>query len=58
MFSTMLFVFGFGIQNIIFGFTESSCTDFSIVFISHIGLLGLFGWLPSILAALYIPSIA
>jgi len=58
LFATFLFNFGFGIQNVLFTFVYDSCTDFPIKFFTHIGLIGLYGWLPSIVAGLFIPSLA
>jgi len=58
--STFLFTLGFGTINIMFLLSnqEFSCSDTVAILFSHVGVFGLLGWLPSILAAVYVPFIA
>ena len=69
--STALFTFGylflgtflieclsFGSANLKLFFHDHSCSDAVTTFFVHIGTLGLYGWLPSIVAAVYIPYVA
>jgi len=53
--STAIFTFGFGIQNILVWLVGLSGSSNSVVIMTHIGILGLFAWLPTIVVALFIP---